>query len=40
MMLTFWRARKDGEATEKLHGGGAATASETKEGEATEEMKD
>ncbi len=40
VMLTFWRALKDGEATEKLHGGGAATASETKDGEATEDMKD
>ena len=40
VMLTFWRALKDGEATEKFHGIGAATASETKDGEATEKMQD
>ncbi len=40
VMLSFWRALKDGEATEKLHGGGETTASETKVGEATEELND
>jgi hypothetical protein len=38
VMLTFWRALKDGDATEKLHDGGPATASEMKDGEATEEL--
>jgi hypothetical protein len=38
VMLTFWRALKDGEASEALNDGGAATASEAKEGEAADEM--
>jgi hypothetical protein len=40
VMLTFWRALKDGKASEVLHGGGAAAASETKDGDASEKMKD